>query len=91
MTTLLNKILFQSKQKKTELLRTYNNCFKRFKSQSPMSSKIQSPPSQPDFGAISPWEITDSEEKKVIVINLPPAPPIAKQQQQPQLLPQQQI
>ncbi|KAG9290200.1 hypothetical protein G9A89_022176 [Geosiphon pyriformis] len=49
MTILLNKILFQSKQKKTELLGTYG---------------IQSLPPQSDFGAISLWEITDIKEKK---------------------------
>ncbi|KAG9300350.1 hypothetical protein G9A89_009974 [Geosiphon pyriformis] len=63
-TTPLNKILFQSKQKKAELLGTYDNFFKEFKSQSPMSSGIQLPPPQPDFGAVSPWEITDSKEKE---------------------------
>ncbi|KAG9288617.1 hypothetical protein G9A89_006718 [Geosiphon pyriformis] len=63
-TTPLNRIPFQSKQKKTELLRTYGDYFERFKLQSPMPSEIQLSPPQPDFGAVSSWEITDSEEKK---------------------------
>ncbi|KAG9295001.1 hypothetical protein G9A89_017795 [Geosiphon pyriformis] len=60
----INKILFQSKQKKAKLLETYGNFFEGFKSQSPMPLGIQLPPLQPDFGAISPWEITDSKEEE---------------------------
>ncbi|KAG9304352.1 hypothetical protein G9A89_019914 [Geosiphon pyriformis] len=38
MTSIFGQLLFQSKQKKAELLETYSNYFERFKSQSPMPS-----------------------------------------------------
>ncbi|KAG9299788.1 hypothetical protein G9A89_013148 [Geosiphon pyriformis] len=63
-TMLLNRLPFQSKQKKAELLGTYGDYFEEFKSQSSILLRIQLPPSQPNFGAISPWEITDFKEEE---------------------------
>ncbi|KAG9286181.1 hypothetical protein G9A89_001259 [Geosiphon pyriformis] len=64
MTSTFGRLLFQSKQKKTELLGTYSNYFEEFKSQSPTPSGFQSLPLQPDFRTTSPWEITELEEKQ---------------------------
>ncbi|KAG9297815.1 hypothetical protein G9A89_000120 [Geosiphon pyriformis] len=54
----------RSKQKKENLLRPYGAYFEGFKSQSPMSSELQSLLLQPDFGTTSPWEVMDSEEEQ---------------------------
>ncbi|KAG9307342.1 hypothetical protein G9A89_017171 [Geosiphon pyriformis] len=91
--TLLNRIPFQSKQKKTELLETYSDYFEKFKLQSPIPSGIRLLPPQPDFGAndLNSDIINQQNLPSIIEINLPPILPIAKQQQQPQLLSQQQI
>ncbi|KAG9288451.1 hypothetical protein G9A89_015657 [Geosiphon pyriformis] len=62
--TPLARITFQSKQKKNELLEAYSNYFEGFKSRSLTPSGFQLLPHQPDFGTVSPWEITESEEKK---------------------------
>ncbi|KAG9298294.1 hypothetical protein G9A89_002782 [Geosiphon pyriformis] len=56
--------LFQSKQRKAELLGPYGDYFEGFKSRLSMPSEFQSPPLQPDFGTTSSWELTELEKKQ---------------------------
>ncbi|KAG9300773.1 hypothetical protein G9A89_023571 [Geosiphon pyriformis] len=44
--------------------RAYSDYFEEFKLRSPTPSGFQSPPYQPDFRTVSPWEITESEEEE---------------------------
>ncbi|KAG9292518.1 hypothetical protein G9A89_002153 [Geosiphon pyriformis] len=61
MTSIFGRFLFQSKQRKEDLLGPYGVYFKGFKLQLPMPSGLRSLPLQPDFGTTSFWEITKLE------------------------------
>ncbi|KAG9296159.1 hypothetical protein G9A89_014751 [Geosiphon pyriformis] len=63
-TLTFGQLLFQSKQKKAELLGTYGDYFEGFKLQLPMPLGFQSLSPQPDFENISPWKITESKKKE---------------------------
>ncbi|KAG9307511.1 hypothetical protein G9A89_017341 [Geosiphon pyriformis] len=64
MTSAFRQFLFQSKQKKAELLGPYGAYFEEFNSQSSMLSGLQSPLPPSDFGISDLWNIMESEEKE---------------------------
>ncbi|KAG9301484.1 hypothetical protein G9A89_008336 [Geosiphon pyriformis] len=102
MTSTFGQFLFQSKQRRAELLKPYGKYFEGFKSRSPMPSKFQLPLLQPDFGTMKEEESEDQEfnyqnpitknpEENLppeIVINQQPIDPIAEQLQQLPIPPQ---
>ncbi|KAG9286997.1 hypothetical protein G9A89_022961 [Geosiphon pyriformis] len=88
----LNRILFQSKQKKTELLETYD--FRAISSSEITNSKEEESSDQKvnkQNLILKHSEIKTLHLPPVIVINPLSAPPNTQQQQQPQPLSQQQI
>ncbi|KAG9294000.1 hypothetical protein G9A89_019338 [Geosiphon pyriformis] len=60
----INISLADTKQQKEDLLGPYRAYFEEFKSQSPTSSRIRSPPPQPDFGIATLWELSEKEEEE---------------------------
>ncbi|KAG9289797.1 hypothetical protein G9A89_015377 [Geosiphon pyriformis] len=63
-TSTFEQFLFQSKQRKEDLLGPYSVYFERFKLRSPMPSGVQSPPPQLNFRITDPWESTKLEKKQ---------------------------
>ncbi|KAG9295746.1 hypothetical protein G9A89_008974 [Geosiphon pyriformis] len=63
-TSAFGQFLFQSRQRKTELLRPYSKYFEGFNSQSSTPSGLRSPPPPPDFGIFDLWEAVESEKKE---------------------------
>ncbi|KAG9289021.1 hypothetical protein G9A89_015570 [Geosiphon pyriformis] len=63
-TSTFRQFSFQSKQRKEDLLGPYGTYFKGFKLRSPIPSRVQSPPLQPDFGITDSWESTELEKKQ---------------------------
>ncbi|KAG9286357.1 hypothetical protein G9A89_014523 [Geosiphon pyriformis] len=55
---------FQSKQKKTELLKPYSAYFKGFNLQSLMPSGLRSSPPLPNFRISDLWKVMESEEEE---------------------------
>ncbi|KAG9298615.1 hypothetical protein G9A89_012683 [Geosiphon pyriformis] len=98
-TSTFGHFLFQSKQRKKNLLGSYDTYFEGFKSQSPMPSGLRLLLPQPDFGTTLPTQnnrnsdlINQPNLSPVIIIDQPPINPIAKPISPPfQLLSQQPI
>ncbi|KAG9291010.1 hypothetical protein G9A89_012882 [Geosiphon pyriformis] len=63
-TSAFGQFLFQSRQRKTELLGPYGEYFEGFNSQSSTPSGLQSPPPPPDFGISDLWKAAESEKEE---------------------------
>ncbi|KAG9300726.1 hypothetical protein G9A89_023524 [Geosiphon pyriformis] len=63
-TSVFEQFPFQSRQKKTELLRPYGEYFEGFNSQSSTPSGLRLPPPPPDFGISDLWEAAESKKKE---------------------------
>ncbi|KAG9302021.1 hypothetical protein G9A89_021065 [Geosiphon pyriformis] len=63
-TSAFGQFLFQSRQRKTELLGPYSEYFEGFNSRSSTPSELQLPPPPPDFRISDPWKAAESEKKK---------------------------
>ncbi|KAG9292205.1 hypothetical protein G9A89_023925 [Geosiphon pyriformis] len=63
-TSVFGRFPFQSRQRKTELLRPYGKYFEEFNSRLSTSSGLRSLPPLPDFGISDLWEAAESEKEE---------------------------